>query len=84
MLSGPFLSIHDIHERVTVGASSAASLINQAHAHLDQHQPQLQAFRSIGKPPSVAPEGLLAGISVSVKDLYSVFGRLSLELVITL
>ena len=74
MLSGPFLSIHDIHERVTVGASSAASLINQAHAHLDQHQPQLQAFRSIGKPPSVAPEGLLAGISVSVKDLYSVTG----------
>jgi aspartyl-tRNA(Asn)/glutamyl-tRNA(Gln) amidotransferase subunit A len=74
MLSGPFLSIHDIHERVTVGASSAASLINQAHAHLDQHQPQLQAFRSIGKPPSIAPQGLLAGVSVSVKDLYAVTG----------
>ena len=74
MFSGPFLSIHDIHERVTAKASDASLLINQAHNQLDQHEPGLQAFRSVGKAPKLAPKGLLTGVSVSVKDLYGVTG----------
>tara|TARA_B110000503_G_scaffold108601_1_gene162400 strand:- start:6077 stop:7456 length:1380 start_codon:yes stop_codon:yes gene_type:complete len=76
MLPVPFLSIYNIHEQVAEDASNAISLIKRAHTNLNHAhaQPQLQAFRAVGDIPTIAPEGLLAGISVSVKDLYAVTG----------
>jgi len=74
MLCGPFLSISDIHKKVSENTSTAIQLINQAHSCLAQHEPTSQAFRAIGNPPAVAPQGLLSGVSVSVKDLYAVTG----------
>jgi aspartyl-tRNA(Asn)/glutamyl-tRNA(Gln) amidotransferase subunit A len=74
MLSVPFLSIHNIHEQVAEDASHAIRLIKRAHANLNHAQPQLQAFRSVGDTPTIAPKGLLSGVSVSVKDLYAATG----------
>ena len=70
----PTLSIKKIHHLVVNKKTHPLTLIGDAYSELHQHQPQLQAFRSIGKPPSIAPQGLLAGVSVSVKDLYGVTG----------
>lgn len=70
----PFLSIYDIHEKVLADATCAIDLIHQAHAHIEQHEPQLQAFRAIGTPLPTHQKGFLSGVSVSVKDLYAVTG----------
>lgn len=74
MHSGPLLSISRILRRITENNNDATHLLNQAHTNLEQHQPRLQAFREVGKAPKTAPKGLLAGVSVSVKDLYAVTG----------
>jgi len=63
-----------MHQLVTHKAVSSLTLINDAYHRLHQHESTLQAFREIGKAPLVAPQGLLAGVSVSVKDLYAVTG----------
>ena len=68
------LSIKQIHHLVVEKKTHPLALITDAYSKLHQHQPQLQAFRSIGKPPPSVPQGLLAGVSVSVKDLYAVTG----------
>jgi len=74
MTNRPPLSIRAMHDQVASGQLDALELIQQAHTKLHQNQAKLQAFRAIGKPPLTPPQGLLAGISVSVKDLYAVTG----------
>lgn len=69
-----FLSIKRMHQLVVDDQQQALTLINNAHRHLHQHESRLQAFRAVGKAPTLAPQGLLAGVSVSVKDLYGVTG----------
>jgi len=70
----PTLDIKQIHHLVVNNTTSPLTLISDAYSKLHQHQPKLQAFREVSKAPDVAPEGLLAGVSVSVKDLYAVTG----------
>jgi len=70
----PILTIKQIHRLVADKKIHPLTLIGDAYSKLDQHQPQLQAFRSIGEVPSTSPKGLLAGVTVSVKDLYAVTG----------
>ena len=74
MSAKPTLSIKQIHHLVVEKKTGPLTLIDAAYSKLHQHQPQFQAFRSIGRPPSVEPQGLLAGVSVSAKDLYAVTG----------
>ena len=68
------LSIKQIHDLVIEKKAYPLVLIEEAYSHLHQHEPRSQAFREIGEVPQVAPQGLLAGVSVSVKDLYAVTG----------
>ncbi|MFT5930442.1 MAG: aspartyl-tRNA(Asn)/glutamyl-tRNA(Gln) amidotransferase subunit A [Oceanospirillaceae bacterium] len=74
MMTQPTFSIKHIHQLVAENKTSILALIDDAYSKLHQHQPQLQAFRTIGMPPPVAPQGLLAGVCVSAKDLYAVTG----------
>ena len=74
MTSNPIFTIKYIHKLVGQNKTSILALIDDAYSKLHQHQPQLKAFRAIGKPPPIAPKGLLAGVCVSVKDLYAVTG----------
>jgi aspartyl-tRNA(Asn)/glutamyl-tRNA(Gln) amidotransferase subunit A len=63
-----------MHQLVTHKEVSSLTLIDDAYSRLHQHESTLQAFREVGEAPVVAPQGLLAGVSVSVKDLYAVTG----------
>ena len=63
-----------MHQLVTHKEVSSLTLIDDAYSRLHQQETTLQAFREIGEAPVVAPQGLLAGVSVSVKDLYAVTG----------
>ena len=63
-----------MHQLVTHKEMSSLTLIDDAYSRLHQHESTLQAFREVGEAPVVAPQGLLAGVSVSVKDLYAVTG----------
>jgi aspartyl-tRNA(Asn)/glutamyl-tRNA(Gln) amidotransferase subunit A len=74
MIMKPALSIARIHQLVMANKVSSLTLIDDAYSRLHQHESTLQAFREVGEAPVVAPQGLLAGVSVSVKDLYAVTG----------
>jgi aspartyl-tRNA(Asn)/glutamyl-tRNA(Gln) amidotransferase subunit A len=74
MHSASFLSISCINQRVSTQTTDAVSLLKHAATNLTHFEPRLQAFRKVGPCPSAAPEGLLAGVSISVKDLYAVTG----------
>ncbi|HCH32314.1 MAG TPA: 2-amino-5-chloromuconate deaminase [Oceanospirillaceae bacterium] len=74
MTNTPRLSIKRMHRLVLDKRASPLALLTQSYNKLHQHQPKLQAFRETGVAPKVAPQGLLAGVSVSVKDLYAVTG----------
>ena len=63
-----------MHQLVTHKEVSSLTLIDDAYSRLHQHESTLQAFREVGEAPVVAPQGLLAGVCVSVKDLYAVTG----------
>ena len=63
-----------MHQLMTHKEVSSLTLIDDAYSRLHQHESTLQAFREVGEAPVVAPQGLLAGVSVSVKDLYAVTG----------
>ena len=63
-----------MHQLVTHKEVSSLTLIDDAYSRLHQQETTLQAFREVGEAPVVAPQGLLAGVSVSVKDLYAVTG----------
>ena len=74
MIMKPPLNISSMHQLVTRNEVSSLTLINDAYSRLHQHESTLQAFREIGEAPVAAPQGLLAGVCVSVKDLYAVTG----------
>jgi len=74
MIIKPALSIARMHQLVMDNKVSSLTLIDEAYNRLHQQETTLQAFREIGEAPDQAPQGLLAGVCVSVKDLYAVTG----------
>jgi hypothetical protein len=66
MILKPTLNIKQIHRLVSDKKIPPLTLIGDAYSKLNQHQPQLQAFRSIGEVPSIKSGSMsfITGLSI--------------------